>query len=60
MEDEVALQVDRLTEAIRSAGIEIAEIGEVLDLGEGIEALQDGRPVEWPHFDRDEISRLER
>jgi hydrogenase maturation factor len=49
-----------LTRALLSAGIEVAEIGEVLSDGEGVEALKDGRPVEWPTFTRDEVARLER
>jgi hydrogenase expression/formation protein HypE len=42
------------------AGVEVAEIGEVLGFGEGVEAFEGGRPVKWPVFERDEVSRLER
>jgi hydrogenase maturation factor len=49
-----------LVASIRREGIEVAEIGEVLDHGEGIEAFEDGVAVEWPHFERDEVSRLSR
>ena len=49
-----------LSAAVREAGIEIADIGEVLDAGEGVEATQDGAPAEWPSFERDEVSRLAR
>jgi hydrogenase expression/formation protein HypE len=52
--------VAELTRAIMSAGIEVAEIGEVLGNGEGVEALEGGRLVEWPTFIRDEVARLER
>jgi hydrogenase expression/formation protein HypE len=47
-----------LVAALVSAGIEATDIGEVLGPGEGIEALRDGTPVEWPCFQRDEVSRL--
>ena len=49
-----------LSAAVREAGIEIADIGEVLEAGEGVEATQDGAPAEWPSFQRDEVSRLSR
>ena len=49
-----------LLEAVAAESIEIAVIGEVLDRGEGVEALSDGMPAEWPYFDRDEVSRLSR
>ena len=49
-----------LTEAIAAAGIEVTEIGEVLGRGEGIDAFREGVRGEWPLFDRDEVSRLER
>jgi hydrogenase expression/formation protein HypE len=49
-----------LAEALRSEGIEVTDIGEVLSEGTGIEALERGAPVEWPRFERDEVSRLSR
>ncbi len=49
-----------LVAAIGAAGIEVAEIGEVLGLGEGVEAFKGGIPVEWPVFARDEVCRLGR
>ena len=49
---------DGLAAAIRSAGIAVTVIGEVLAAGEGIEALCGGRPVPWPCFEVDEITRL--
>jgi hydrogenase expression/formation protein HypE len=49
-----------LTAAVAALGIEITDIGEVLEPGGGIEALKDGVAVEWPLFLRDEVSRLSR
>jgi len=49
-----------LMEALQAAGIEVADIGEVLREGAGVEAFRGGVPVEWPSFDRDEVSRLGR
>jgi hydrogenase expression/formation protein HypE len=51
---------DELREAMGAEGIEIADIGEVLGLGEGVEALRGTTPAEWPCFDCDEVSRLSR
>jgi hydrogenase maturation factor len=53
-----AVAVDGLAAAIRSAGVAVAVIGEVLAAGEGIEALCGGRSVPWPCFEVDEITRL--
>jgi hydrogenase expression/formation protein HypE len=50
--------VGPLAAAIAAAGIEVADIGEVLDGGEAVEAFRGGAPVEWPCFPRDEVSRL--
>jgi len=47
-----------LTAAVAALGIEVTDIGEVLEPGDGIEALKDGVAVEWPVFLRDEVSRL--
>ncbi len=47
-----------VTDRIRGAGIEVACIGEVLDRGRGIDALDGGRPAAWPRFEVDEITRL--
>jgi hydrogenase maturation factor len=49
-----------LTAALTNIGVEITDIGEVLDPGEGVEALSLGVPVDWPRFARDEVSRLNR
>jgi hydrogenase maturation factor len=53
-----AAAVDTLAAAIRSAGVAVAVIGEVLTPGKGIEALRGGRTVRWPCFEVDEITRL--
>jgi HAD superfamily hydrolase (TIGR01509 family) len=53
-----AAAADTLAAAIRSAGVAVAVIGEVLAAGEGIEALCGGRSVPWPCFEVDEITRL--
>lgn len=47
-------------DALREAGIPVAAIGEVLEEGSGVEALEreDGRPAPWPAFETDEITRL--
>ena len=47
-----------LIEAIRTSGIDITCIGEVLDSGHGISAIKKGRSVDWPQFEVDEITRL--
>jgi hydrogenase maturation factor len=47
-----------LIRQIHGAGIQVTVIGEVLDAGEGIDAVFEGRPVDWPRFDADEIARV--
>lgn len=47
----------RIGKVCRDAGIEVARIGEVLDEGAGIEAYRGKKPVPWPHFEVDEITR---
>ena len=49
---------DRLIKQIQDAGIKVACIGEVMESGQGIEAERIGRPVPWPSFEVDEITRL--
>jgi hydrogenase expression/formation protein HypE len=51
-------QTAALAAALGQAGIEVTDIGEVLEEGEGVEALAAGTPAEWPTFERDEVSRL--
>jgi hydrogenase maturation factor/beta-phosphoglucomutase-like phosphatase (HAD superfamily) len=47
-----------LMETIRKSGIEISCIGEVLDSGQGISAVEKGQSIDWPQFEVDEITRL--
>ncbi len=43
---------------IRETGIEVSHIGEVLEAGSGIRALDsEGRSARWPRFEVDEVSR---
>jgi hydrogenase expression/formation protein HypE len=49
---------ESLMAAIRHAGIDVACIGEVQELGYGVTAVKNDRPVEWPQFEVDEITRL--
>jgi len=51
-------EYEKLIARIREAGISVSCIGEVLDEGQGIEALQEGQQAEWPQFEVDEIARL--
>ncbi|MGD8524143.1 MAG: AIR synthase family protein [Desulfobacterales bacterium] len=44
--------------AIRDAGVEVACIGEVIEEGHGIEAMKQGKRVDWPSFEVDEITKL--
>jgi len=47
-----------LMKAIGTAGIEVTCIGEVLQSGQGIIAENEKRPVPWPQFETDEITKL--
>ena len=47
-----------LISALAGKGIAAAEIGEVTAENPGIDAHEDGRPVPWPRFEVDEITRL--
>lgn len=47
-----------LMETIGKRGIEVSCIGEVLDIGQGIDAIKKGRSIDWPRFEVDEITRL--
>lgn len=49
---------DSLMEQIRTAGIRVTCIGEVLEPGKGVEAVEKDVVVQWPHFEVDEITRL--
>lgn len=48
----------RIMERVAAAGIPIAQIGRLTAPGRGIAALAHGRPVPWPRFAVDEITRL--
>ena len=51
---------EAVLQAITTAGVQAALIGEVLDRGEGIIAVDEaGNTVPWPRFERDEIARLD-
>ena len=50
---------DLLERSVRNAGIEATWIGEVLEEGAGVEAVNEaGRRVPWPRFEVDEIARI--
>ncbi len=51
-------KTDTVTQAIREAGIPATCIGEVMEKGHGVVAWEDSGPVEWPHFEVDELARL--
>ncbi len=51
-------EVQALAGAIAAAGIEVSDIGEILEEGQGVEALRDGAPAALPRFERDEVTRL--
>jgi hydrogenase expression/formation protein HypE len=54
-----SLYCDTLIHSLRDAEIDATCIGEVLDRGHGIEAVddRDGSGVVWPRFETDEIAR---
>jgi hydrogenase maturation factor len=43
---------------LRNAGIDVSCIGEVQEKGQGITAIEDAEPTEWPQFEVDEITQL--
>ena len=49
---------EKLMADVGDAGIEIACIGEVMDSGQGVNAYKKNRPVSWPAFEVDEITKL--
>jgi hydrogenase maturation factor/beta-phosphoglucomutase-like phosphatase (HAD superfamily) len=49
---------ESLMEGIRMEGIDVTCIGEIVEEGRGIIAEKNGRPVPWPQFETDEITRL--
>jgi len=54
-----AAKADELIGALRAAGIHTVALGEVLDEGIGVEAVDgDGKPALWPEFKTDELARF--
>ena len=51
-------RADQLLSAWQNAGIMASEIGAVTAAGPGIHAVENDKPVPWPRFDADEITRL--
>jgi hydrogenase maturation factor len=51
-------ETEMIMDSIRSAGIDIARIGEVMEAGRGVEAVSKDGPAVWPSFEVDEITRL--
>jgi hydrogenase maturation factor len=49
---------EKLMADVRDAGVEIVCIGEVMDRGQGVIAYKKNRPVSWPAFEVDEITKL--
>jgi hydrogenase maturation factor len=49
---------DDMLVAIQNSGIEVTCIGEVLEPGEGIVAVDGSQSVTWPEFAVDELARL--
>jgi len=49
---------EKLMADVRDAGIEISCIGEVMEAGQGINPYKKNRPVNWPVFEVDEITKL--
>jgi hydrogenase maturation factor len=52
------LHAQALIDQIEGKGIEIVAIGEVQASGEGVQALKQDKPAEWPTFEVDEITNL--
>ena len=48
----------KLVQRIGASGIAVTVIGEIGAPGSGIEAFRRNRPVSWPQFDADEVTRL--
>jgi len=50
---------DKLIAAFQNAGIDAVCLGEILNPGTGVDAMDaDGNPVPWPEFAVDEITRI--
>lgn len=48
----------RLIDRLQDQGIEVTEIGQVLEAGTGVIASNKGVPCPWPKFEVDEITKL--
>lgn len=48
----------RMMTALASAGVAVADIGEVTQAESGVDAVENGSPTAWPRFEVDEIARL--
>jgi hydrogenase maturation factor/beta-phosphoglucomutase-like phosphatase (HAD superfamily) len=49
---------ETLMSAIRQAGIAVSCIGEVQEKGQGVAAVKNSIPTDWPQFEVDEITQL--
>jgi len=49
---------NELMKKIKNAGIEIAKIGEVVGQGTGVIASSHDKPIPWPQFEVDELTKL--
>ena len=43
---------------IKNAGIEVTKIGEIVGQGTGVMASNHDKPVPWPRFEVDELTKL--
>lgn len=50
--------INTLCTRLKDARITYNVIAEVLEHGKGIEAVSDGAPASWPHFEVDELARF--
>jgi hydrogenase maturation factor len=49
---------ENLMADVRNAGINVTCIGEILEKGRGVDAVERGAPTKWLRFEVDEITRL--
>ena len=48
----------QLADHLEAAGIPVARIGRIASPGQGVSAVDQGRPTPWPRFEVDELTRL--
>jgi hydrogenase maturation factor len=48
----------QLLKALRRVDIAVTHVGDIRNPGQGIDAFRQRRPVDWPRFEADEITRL--